>query len=167
MPNTKPLVLLLLTFLVAACGGTSATPGATLVVEPEPTVVPGGPSAAAAEAGVLVTYETRGGECPGGPCGMKAVIHRDGTVETSDGMSTRLDDQAAELLADAIEQADWEAILGTPFSGECPVNVDGQEQIYTFTVKGEAVTVASCTVQVDPNVEPFLTVQLILFGGPQ
>jgi len=172
MPNAKPLLLLVAMLVLAACGGPAPTPGpspasdpAPTPVAPEPTAVPG--SSTEAQAGVLVTYETRGGECPGGPCGMKAVISRDGTVETSDGMSTRLDDQAVERLVDAIEQADWEAILGTPFTGECPVNVDGQEQIYTFTVQGEAVTVASCTVEVDSTAEPFLTVQLILFGGPQ
>lgn len=174
MPNTKPLLLLVALLVLAACGGSTPTPsptsstptGATPTsAAPEPTSVPG--STSEAQPGVLVTYETRGGECPGGPCGMKAVISRDGTVETSDGMSTRLDDQAIARLADVIEQADWEAILSVPFTGECPVNFDGQEQIYTFTVNGEAVTVASCTVQVDPNAEPFLTVQLILFGGPQ
>jgi hypothetical protein len=164
MPNTKPLILLLLMVLIAACGGTSATPGATSLVEPEPTVVPGGPSAAAAEAGVLVTYETRGGECPGGPCGMKAVIFRDGTVERSDGMAQQVDDATMARLTELVEAADWDAILAVPFTGECPVNFDGQEQIYTFTVKGQAVEVASCTTLVDQETEPFATVQGILFG---
>jgi len=164
MPNAKPLVLLLLTFLVAACGGTSATPGATPLVEPEPTVVPGGPSAAAAEAGVLVTYETRGGECPQGACGLKAVIFRDGSVERSDGMAQQVDDTTMARLTEVVEATDWDAILAVPFTGECPVNFDGQEQIFTFTVKGQAVEVASCTTLVDQEAEPFATVQGILFG---
>jgi hypothetical protein len=187
MPNAKPTVtLLLLACLVAACGAASPTPSpATTVpvepvpataqpelataqpgpatVEPEPTAVPGGPSAAAA-AGVLVTYQTRGGECPQGPCGMTAVIHRDGTVERSDGMAQQVDARTLARLADLIAATDWAAILAVPFTGECPVNFDGQEQIYTFSAAGQAVEVASCTTQVDQAAEPFATVQGILFG---
>ena len=35
------------------------------------------------------------------------------------------------------------------------MNVDGQEQIYTFTVKAQPVVIASCTTAVDPAAEPF------------
>ena len=68
------------------------------------------------------------------------------------------------LLTTGIEDADWEAILANPFTGDCPTAYDGQEQVYTFHVEPEPVVVASCTTIVDPSVEPFQTVSGILFG---
>lgn len=113
---------------------------------------------------VLVTYETAGGECPEGPCGFTAEIHRDGTVTRSDGMEQTVDAPSLARLVEQVGTADWDAILAVPFEGECPRNFDGQEQIYTFHVGPEPVVVASCTVAVNPEQEPFRTVQGILFG---
>jgi hypothetical protein len=114
--------------------------------------------------GVLVRYEAVGGECPEGPCGFTAEIRRDGTVMRSDRMEQTVDAPSLARLVEQVGVADWEAILATPFEGECPRNVDGQESIYTFHLGPEPVEVASCSVAVDPQQEPFRTVQGILFG---
>lgn len=113
---------------------------------------------------VLVTYETAGGECPDGPCGFTAEIHRDGSVTRSDGMEQTVDAPSLARLVEQVGAADWDAILAVPFEGECPRNFDGQESIYTFHLAAEPVVVASCTVAVDPEREPFRSVQGILFG---
>jgi hypothetical protein len=113
---------------------------------------------------VVVTYAAEGGECPQAPCGFQAEIRRDGSVERSDGMAQTVDEPSLDRLIEQVEAADWEAILARPFTGECPRNVDGQESIYTFTTAAGPVTVAGCTVEIDPTQEPFQSVQGILFG---
>jgi hypothetical protein len=113
---------------------------------------------------VLVTYETVGGECPDGPCGFTAEIRRDGTITRSDGVEQAVDAPSLARLVSGIASADWDAILARPFTGECPKNFDGQESIYTFTTPAGPVTVAGCTVEIDPGQEPFRSVQAILFG---
>lgn len=114
--------------------------------------------------GTLVTYETRGGECPEGECGFKAEIHADGRVVRSDGMEQVVDEPSLRRLAEQVAAADWEAILAVPFEGECPRNFDGQEELFTFHVAPEPVVVASCTTLVDHEQEPFQTVVGILFA---
>jgi hypothetical protein len=164
----KMLALALVILGLAACAGAqesapvigpAPTPG-----PPEPTVVPGAPSAAPAADGVLVVYETRGGECPDGPCGDRIEVYADGTVKYKDGPLGQLSPELLGRLTQAIDATDWDAVLAVPFEGECPVNFDGQEQIYTFSVGGEAITVASCTISIDPAAEPFSTVQEVLFA---
>jgi hypothetical protein len=173
MPN--PILLRILplavTIVIAGCGApapaqpspATAPPAATAPGPvPEPTAVPG--SRVAIDPGLLVVYETRGGECPDGPCGERTEIYADGTVKYADGP---LGVASPELLAGlqrAIEAADWDAILAVPFDGECPVNFDGQEQVYTFNVNGGAVVVASCTTSFDSATEPFSSVQVTLSG---
>jgi hypothetical protein len=101
---------------------------------------------------------------PAGACGTTVVIHQDGSVERSDGMAQRVDAATMDRLAELVASTDWDALLAVPFEGECPVNFDGQEQVFTFTVDGQAVVVASCAVLVDPAAEPFATVLGIIFG---
>ncbi len=113
---------------------------------------------------VIVTYATEGGECPQGPCGFRAEIRRDGTVTRTDGMAQTVDEPSLKRLVEQVNAADWKAILAKPFTGECPKNVDGQESIYTFNTASGPVTVAGCTVEIDPQQEPFQTVQGILFA---
>lgn len=145
-PAARLAAVLLVAALVAGCGllGSGSIP-----------VVGDGP---------LVTYVATGGECPAGECGFKAVIYRDGAVDRSDGMAQTVDPMSLARLVDQVGRADWAAILGRPFEGECPRNVDGQEEIYTFHVAAEPIVVASCTVLVDHRAEPFQSVQGILFG---
>jgi len=113
---------------------------------------------------VIVTYAAEGGECPQAPCGFQAEIRRDGSVRRSDGMAQTVDEPSLTRLIGQVEAADWTAILAKPFTGECPRNVDGQESIYTFNTAAGPVIVAGCTVEIDPQQEPFQTVQGILFG---
>ena len=122
------------------------------------------PAMPASPEGVLVTFDARGGRCPEGECQFTAQIFHDGRVLRSDGMPQAVDPMSLELLIRGIEAADWDAILAVPFTGECPVNVDGQEQTYTFHVLPEPVVVASCTTEVDTTQEPFQTIHGILFG---
>jgi hypothetical protein len=112
----------------------------------------------------LVTLEMTGGECPQGECGFRAEIYRDGRVTRTDGMAQSAGAPTIARLVEQVEAADWEAILATPFEGECPRNLDGQEEVYTFHVAPEPVVVASCSILVDHQQEPFETVQGILFG---
>jgi hypothetical protein len=113
---------------------------------------------------VIVTYALEGGECPQGPCGFRAEIRRDGSVIRSDGMAQTVEEPLLKRLIEQVKTADWKAILARPFTGECPRNVDGQESIYTFNTAVGPVTVAGCTVEIDPNQEPFQSVQGILFA---
>ena len=114
--------------------------------------------------GLLVTYEAVGGECPEGPCGFRAEIWRDGTVTRSDGVEQTVDAHSLARLVEQVGAAEWDAILAATFEGECPRNYDGQESIYTFHVATDPVVVASCTIAVDQEREPFRSVQGILFG---
>lgn len=113
---------------------------------------------------VIVTYVAEGGECAQGPCGFRAEIRRDGSVKRSDGMAQTVDEPSLQRLVEQVNAADWTAILAKPFTGECPKNFDEQESIYTFTTAAGPVIVAGCTVEIDPQQEPFLTVGGILFG---
>jgi hypothetical protein len=114
--------------------------------------------------GVLVTYEASGGECPEGPCGFTAEIRRDGTVTRSDCVEQTVDAPSLARLVEQVGAADWEAILAVPFQGEFFFNDTATTEIYTFHVGTEPVVVASCTVAVDQEREPFRSVQGILFG---
>ncbi len=112
----------------------------------------------------LVTLELRGGDCPQGECRFTADIYGDGRVVRSDGEPQVVDEPSLARLAREVEAADWEAVLAVPFEGECPTAYDGQEAVYTFHVAPAPVVIASCTTLVDPAVEPFQSVQGILFG---
>jgi hypothetical protein len=158
-------VLLLAAALVAACGTGPATSAVPTPTVPPPTpvvVVP--PTPVLPSEGLLVTYLAHGGHCRTGTCEFTAEIFADGRVNRSDGMEQVVDPMSLGLLARGIEEADWDAMLAVPFRGECPVNFDGQESVYTFHVAPEPIVVASCTTEVDTNQEPFQTVHGILFG---
>ncbi|HSL34911.1 MAG TPA: hypothetical protein VK871_14760 [Candidatus Limnocylindrales bacterium] len=103
-------------------------------------------------AGPLVTVETRGGECPAGACGQTTVIERDGRVHLIAPAAAELgtvDPTLLEALRVEIEQADFAAIAGRPFTGECPTAYDGQETIFTFETSTGSHRLASCEVAID------------------
>jgi hypothetical protein len=127
------------------------------------SLLPAGLVPAAGDA-PLVTLELHGGECPGGGCRFTADIYRDGRVIRSDGQPQVVDAPSLVRLVEQVERTDWDATLATPFEGDCPTAYDGQEEVYTFHPGGEPVVVASCTVVVRHDREPFQTVQGILFG---
>ena len=115
-----------------------------------------------APAGPLLTLETRGGRCVAGECRAAIVIERDGTVHDSVPAFAdrgRLPDHLLRALEDAVRSADFEGMASRPFTGECPVNYDGQEQIYTFGTPSGPVRLASCEVAIDPGDPLFVAVE--------
>ena len=113
---------------------------------------------------LLASVQLTGGECPTGTCSSRFDVYRDGRVERPDGPPQQLDAATLGRLHAQVEGADWEAILARPFTGECPTAYDGQEITYTFHAVGGPVTIASCSVQIDPGQEPFSTLMGALFG---
>ncbi len=108
--------------------------------------------------GPLVTYSTRGGECVDGPCGSTIVIERDGSVHEAAKPPNALGQVPPDLLAAldaAVKTTDFAAVRAVPFTGECPVNVDGQEQIYEFGAPGGVERIASCETAIDPAMPVF------------
>jgi hypothetical protein len=137
------MVVMLAAVLIAAC---NAFPG----------VVPAGP---------LVTVETRGGRCVDGPCRATVAIERDGRVHATAPQPvelSRLPDGVRLGLEQAIRTADFARLKSRPFTGECPVNYDGLEQIYTFATAGGPVRLASCEVEIDPSDPLFAAVEVAL-----
>ncbi len=144
LPTLIPLALVLAT-MAAGCG---LLPG----LDPPP-------------AGPLVTVETRGGHCRQGPCGGTVVIDRDGRVHATAPDAAELGTLPDDLrrgLEQAVRVADFERLASRPFTGECPVNFDGQEQVYTFTTPAGPVRLASCEVEIDPSDPLFAAVQAAL-----
>jgi hypothetical protein len=103
-------------------------------------------------AGPLLTVSTRGGMCPAGACGQTVILERDGRVPT----------EAMAALTTAVNQADYAAIKARPFTGECPVNFDGQELIFEFNVGSTTQRIASCEVDIDWGHPLFVAVGVAL-----
>lgn len=116
----------------------------------------------------LVTVTTRGGECPDGPCGSTLVVERDGRLRQTapeDLVIGQVTPEALAALDGAIKTADFAAIRARPFTGECPVNFDGQETIYEFGAPGGVERIASCETEIDPNHPLIKAVELALAVG--
>lgn len=116
----------------------------------------------------LVTVTTRGGECPEGACGSTLVIERDGRLHQTAPESFDIGQVTPETLAvldGAIKTAEFRAIRSRPFTGECPVNFDGQEVIYEFGAPSGVERIASCETEVDANHPLFRAVELALAVG--
>jgi hypothetical protein len=102
--------------------------------------------------GPLVTVSTRGGLCADGPCGSSVYLDRDGTVHIAAKPPNELGHVSAEAMATltaAVAATDYTALKSHPFTGECPVNYDGQELIFEFSVGGGTQRIASCEVDID------------------
>lgn len=120
------------------------------------------------EPGPLVTVTTRGGECVDGPCGSIIEIARDGTVTEVLPRSIDIGTVPADLttaLDDAIKATDFAAIRARPFTGECPVNFDGQEVIYEFGAPTGIERVASCETEIDPDHPLFAATRAAIAAG--
>lgn len=121
-----------------------------------------------AAAGPFVTVTTRGGECPEGPCGSTLVIERDGRLIQTAPESVVVGQVPLEVLATldtAIKSTDFPAIRSRKFTGECPVNFDGQEVIYEFGAATRVERIASCEIEIDPDHPLFAAVQEALAAG--
>jgi hypothetical protein len=135
--------LLSLVLVAALIAGCSLLPGVT----------PAGP---------LVTVESRGGRCVDGPCGGTIAIERDGRdcALAPKPLEMRPLPEALRLrLEQAIRAANFARLQSRPFTGECPVNFDGEELIYTFGTAAGPVRLASCEVEIDPSDPLFTAVQ--------
>jgi hypothetical protein len=116
----------------------------------------------------LVTITTRGGECPEGACGSTVVVERDGRLRQTapgDVILGQVPGEVLTALDGAIRTADFDVIRARPFTGECPVNFDGQELIYEFGAPGGVERIASCEVEIDPNHPLFKAVEAALAAG--
>ena len=109
--------------------------------------------------GPLVTVTVRGGECPEGPCGATTVIERDGRVHRTAPVPAELGALPPDILAGldaAVKTTDFAAVRARPFTGECPVNFDGQEVIYEFGAPSGTERIATCETEIDPRHPLFL-----------
>ena len=115
--------------------------------------------------GPLVTVTTRGGECFDGPCGSTIIIERDGRVHQTAPVAAESGTVPAQLLTalDAsVKATDFDLIRARPFTGECPVNFDGQEVIYEIESPGGVERIASCETEIDPDHPVFAGVEAAL-----
>jgi hypothetical protein len=117
--------------------------------------------------GALVTLETRGGMCVGGPCGTTIVIERDGRVHQAAKPPNDLGivpPAALAALDAAIRTTDFTALKSLPFTGQCPTAFDGQEIVFEFGAPGGVQRIATCEVDVDFGSPLFLAASTAL--GP-
>ena len=117
--------------------------------------------------GPLVSVTVRGGDCPEGPCGSTTVIERDGRVHQTAPVAAEmgaLTDDLVTALETGVKTTDFAAIHARPFTGECPVNFDGQETIYEFGAPGGTQRIATCETDVDPNHPLFKAVTTAIFS---
>jgi hypothetical protein len=117
--------------------------------------------------GPLVTVEMRGGMCQQGACDNSVILERDGRAHAAakppNDLGTVPADAMATLTA-AIQATDFATLKSHPFTGECPVNFDGQELIFTFAVGTGTQRIASCEVEIDWGHPLFVAVGVAL--GP-
>jgi hypothetical protein len=117
--------------------------------------------------GPLVTVQMRGGLCAAGSCDRMVTLERDGRVHSAEKPPNDLGVVPADAMAAltaAVQSTDYVALKAHPFTGECPVNVDGQELIFTFAVGTGTERVASCEVDIDRGSPLFVAVGTAL--GP-
>jgi hypothetical protein len=102
--------------------------------------------------GPLVAVSTRGGMCPAGACDQWVILERDGRVHAAAKPPNDLGRVPADVmttLTAAVQATDYAALRSHPFTGECPVNVDGQELIFEFGAGAGTQRIASCEVDID------------------
>ena len=151
------IVAAVLGLVLAGCGWQpparpDSSPSAAVAIAP--TSAAPTRAASAGPVAPLVTIETRGGECPDGPCGSVIVIEADGRLHQlrpADAVLAQLSPELLDAIRIEIEQANFPFIESRPFTGECPVNFDGQETIYTFHTASGDERIATCEVEIDPN----------------
>ena len=80
------------------------------------------------------------------------IVERDGSVHSAAKPPNALGQVPPEKLAAldaAIKTTDFAALKSHPFTGECPVNFDGQEFVFEFGAPGGTQRVATCEIDVD------------------
>lgn len=117
----------------------------------------------------IVTIESRGGECPAGTCTSLVALERDGRLHRLAPDVADMAQVGPDVIAaidGAIRTTDFAAIRARPFTGECPVNFDGQELVYVFATPAGPERIASCEVEIDPDHPLFVAVAAALGGTP-
>ena len=156
-----PAALLLVLLVAAGCGWQppsqpSDAPAATSAPPVQASSVPSSspePSASTTAGDYLLTLAYRGGHCRQGPCDRTVAIDADGGVhQVAPDIQTlgELSDEHFTEIRRQLSVTDFEALGSRPFTGECPVNFDGQELIYTFHGATGDIRLASCEVELDP-----------------
>lgn len=115
----------------------------------------------------LVTVQTRGGLCVGGPCGTTIVIESDGRIHEAAKPPNDLGTvppAALAALSAAIRTTDFSALRSHPFTGECPTAFDGQAIVLEFGAPGSLQRIATCEGDVDFGLPLFVAVATAL--GP-
>lgn len=115
--------------------------------------------------GPLAVIYRHGGLCvTGAECESTMTIQNDGTYEVTVNGETRTGSLTTEQVAhitQLIGETDFDTMLNTPFTGECPVAADGQEVVYTFYHTGGAMELASCKVTLDTDAPLFVLLDQI------
>jgi hypothetical protein len=99
--------------------------------------------------------------CPQGACGGSVILERDGRVHSAAKPPNDLgqvNGDAYAALDRAIQSTDFAAMKAKPFTGECPVNFDGQELIFEFAVGATTQRIASCETEIDWGSPLFIAV---------
>jgi hypothetical protein len=102
--------------------------------------------------GPLLTVTMRGGMCAGGACDNSVFLDRDGRVHSAAKPPNDLGQVPANVMATltaAVAATDYATLKSHPFTGECPVNFDGQELIFEFSMGAGIQRIASCEVDID------------------
>ena len=169
-------LLLLVPLVVVACGWQPPSrPSQTPVASSAPpTASPTAPSAepsapVVASGEFLLTLAYRGGHCRTGPCDRTVALDRDGGVHQVAPVEQALGELPPDLFAEVRKQlsvTDFEALGSRPFTGECPVNFDGQELIYTFHGATGEIRLASCEVELDASHPLLLAIENALASVP-
>jgi hypothetical protein len=103
--------------------------------------------------------------CRTGTCRSVIAIEADGRVHRTEPDATEISQVTADtinLLRTAIDSTDFEAIRSRPFLGTCPTAFDGRELVYTIATPHGAERIASCDVEVDPQVPLFVAIHAML-----
>jgi hypothetical protein len=93
------------------------------------------------------------------------TLERDGRVHSAAKPPNDLGTVPAEQVAAidaAIKLTDFALLRSHPFTGECPVNYDGQEVVYEFSAPTGVERIASCETEVDPGAPLFVAVATAL-----
>ena len=170
MPTLRSCLLFASVVLVLAACGSPGPNRPSAVPSPSPSASPSPASSATPPTGPVLpvlTIETRGGECPNGPCGSVIAIEADGRVHQlrpTDLVIGQVPPQLLEALRIEIEQANFPLIESRPFTDTCPTAYDGQETIYVFTV-GQGTgseRIATCEIAIDPSHPLFRAVNAVM-----
>ena len=158
----RVVLIAALAAIAGACAGPAASPSPSLTPSPSATA---SPSPAPTPSGPLLTIESRGGRCVGGPCGRTLYLDFDGRVHEAAKPPNDLgfiEPDMVAALEQAIGDADFDEIRSRPFTGTCPTAVDGQELVLEFATSDGVENIASCEVAIDWSSPLFVTVTTVM-----